>query len=157
MHQEIRGLLNHPDFQENQQWWRSHYAPNDTILHVGESANNLLILSDGLARVTGYVDVDGKKEFKMGINDLGAGDLFGELTLLNHGPRCASVVAIEPCEIVEIDGDQLIRFLDENPEIGYRVMRLLMETISQRLRSTTSKVFTLFGWGLRAHEIDKYL
>jgi CRP-like cAMP-binding protein len=157
MHSVVDELLKHPEFLKDTHWREKYYPAGSTIFEDGSTSKNLFIVSNGLARVNGQVNVDDARNMKMGIGDLHAGELFGEMTFFDGQPRSASVVAIEDSELIELDGKQLMAFLDQHPELGYRFMKLLLETMVGRLRTTTSRMFSFFGWGLRGHGIDSHM
>jgi cAMP-dependent protein kinase regulator len=68
-----------------------------TILHEGERSDGLFVLVRGRVRVE-----KSKGDAVVIITELRAGEFFGELALLSDRPRSASVVATEPCELLEI-------------------------------------------------------
>jgi CRP/FNR family cyclic AMP-dependent transcriptional regulator len=66
------------------------------------------------------------------INEMRAGDYFGELALLTGQPRSASAIAREDSELVVIPREEFLREMESEP----RLMRHLLETMAQRLRSS---------------------
>jgi voltage-gated potassium channel len=48
---------------------------------------------------------------------LRGGDFFGEIALIDHGDRVATVAAIEESRLLVLDAQDLARFLDSNPEL----------------------------------------
>ena len=50
------------------------------------------------------------------LDEVEAGDFFGEITLIVNGDRVATIVAIEESRLLIIDAQDLARFLDSNPE-----------------------------------------
>ena len=56
-----------------------------------------------------------------------SGDLFGEMGLLDAGPRSAMARAIEPSEVLEIPYDPVGELLDNNPKVLRGVVRMLAE------------------------------
>ena len=66
--------------------------------------------------------------------ELGEGDFFGEMGLLDHAPRTATIISLENNTILHrIDEDEFEQFLRENPA---RVMDIL-QNLSHKLRATT--------------------
>jgi CRP-like cAMP-binding protein len=92
-----------------------------------------------------------------GICDLKEGAVFGESCLHISLPRIATVTAITEATLLEINGERLSIFLDENPVQGYLFYKNLFELLIVRLNSANQRVETLISWGLKAHEIDRYL
>ena len=60
------------------------------------------------------------------------GDLFGEMGMLDGGPRSAMARALEPTAVLSIPYDSVMKMFDENPKLLWNVTRLL----AQRIRTT---------------------
>ena len=150
-------LINFDDFVENEDWEQHHYNANKEIIKQGDNSVSLYYLKKGAVRVLGTVDVGDNRKVHPGVYDIKSGEVFGELVLIDHEPRSATVVCLEECDIVTIDGQKLMQYLEQHPEFGFRFMREMMGILIQRLRSTNKKLFSLFTWGLKAHKIDKYI
>jgi len=69
------------------------------------------------------------------INEMGAGESFGELALLTGQPRSASAVAREASEVITIPCDEFLAELEAEPKL----MRHLLKTIAQRLHSSSER------------------
>ncbi|BCL76093.1 transcriptional regulator [Jeongeupia sp. HS-3] len=61
---------------------------------------------------------------------LEAGEVFGEVAMLDGGPRTASVEALEPCELLVLRRDAVMQHLESHP----KVMRQLIAALCHRLR-----------------------
>jgi CRP-like cAMP-binding protein len=75
---------------------------------------------------------------------LGPGDYFGELALLDGGPRTATVVADEPVELLAIEllaieRGPFARVLEEVPAVGQK----LLVTMAARLRDADRRAATV--------------
>lgn len=153
----VEELLSREDFVENKYWERLHYEANQNIIRLGENTTSLFYLQKGAARVLGTVDVSENRKVHPGFYDIVPGEVFGELVLIHQEPRSATVVCLEECEVVSIDGRKLMQYLELHPEFGFRFMCEMMEMVIHRLRSTNKKVLSLFAWGLKAHKINKFI
>ena len=153
----LKEIIRDRRFAEGTAWWQRNFATHEKIVQEGEEGNSLYLIEEGELRVSGRVELEGKPQVKPGICDLQPGDLFGELSLFHGHRRSASVVALSPGRLVEIDAEHLNRYLGGNPEIGYRMLRELFETLVRRLDLANQRVEHLFAWGLKAHGIDKHL
>ncbi len=75
------------------------FEPGEIVIAEGEPGTSLLVVASGRVRVYVRNDVNHQVE----IRKLGAGEFFGEISILTGQPRTATVVAAEPCEILELD------------------------------------------------------
>jgi len=69
------------------------------------------------------------------IASLGAGDVVGELSLLDHGPRTASAVCATDCTLLVIDQKRFINVLDDVPSIAHKLMGALASRIREMDRT----------------------
>ena len=81
-------------------------------------------------------DAEGKEVI---LSMLGPGEFFGEMGLIDDEPRSASVVTIEPCELLSITKRDFKKCLAENFEMSMAVMRGLV----RRLREADRKIGSL--------------
>jgi CRP/FNR family transcriptional regulator, cyclic AMP receptor protein len=69
------------------------------------------------------------------INEMRAGDCFGELSLVTNLPRSTSAVARQTCEIFIIPRDEFLSELENQP----RMLRHLLETTAHRLQNSSER------------------
>ena len=72
-----------------------------------------------------FVLIDGTADVKRGnrrINQMGAGDFFGEISLITQRPRTATVVATSPVRALVITDRSFRQLLEHQPEIQGKVM-----------------------------------
>ena len=111
-------------------------APRGTpIMHEGDLTDSLYIVIAGRLKVT-MGEADGKETI---LAILGQGEFFGEMGLIDDNPRSASVVAIEPCELLAVTKRAFRKCLVENLELAMAVMRVLV----RRLRDADRKIGSL--------------
>ena len=87
---------------------------NSVIMAAGDPIDSLYIVISGRLKVM-MSDADGKEVI---LSLIGRGEFFGEMGLIDDSPRSASVVAIEPCELLSITKRDFRKCLAENFEIG---------------------------------------
>lgn len=97
------------------------------ISREGDRGIGFFLVVDGTAEVT----VGGRRRAK-----LGQGDFFGEISLLDGGPRSATVTATSPISLVAITSWAFRGLLREHPSIALK----MLETVAQRLRRATADV-----------------
>lgn len=111
---------------------REHwFAPGDTLVAQGSEDRSMFILLDGECTV----QRDG-----VDVARLGAGEHFGELSLVDHEPRSATVVASSFGSAVSLSGEQLEEFCRREPVLGAQLLWKLLRVMGQRLRDTTAKL-----------------
>jgi CRP-like cAMP-binding protein len=100
----------------------------ETLYSVGDPARSAYVVASGRLRFT--LGGDGRPQ--AGGSIIPEGDILGWAALLVGQPRrIATVVALEPCRLIEIEGKQLLRVLEEDPRSGYLVMQRLARMITQ--------------------------
>jgi CRP/FNR family cyclic AMP-dependent transcriptional regulator len=70
------------------------------------------------------------------VETAGPGDFFGELAMIDHGPRSADASAKTDCELVRIDERPFQFMVQQTPYFALEVMR----AIAVRLRSMNAKL-----------------
>lgn len=90
------------------------------------------IVTEGEQAVAFYVIVDGKVEITKGgaaLNTMGAGESFGEMSLLDGYPRATSVVAIEDTNCLVMTRWDFTAELKTNPSIALAMLPILCKRI----------------------------
>jgi CRP/FNR family cyclic AMP-dependent transcriptional regulator len=97
-------------------------VPADTVLaRRGEPGDEFFLILDGSARV----EVSSRKRSR-----LEPGEYFGEMSLLDGGPRSASVIAETPLRLLVIKRRDFTTLLREAPELTQNILA----TLSRRVR-----------------------
>ncbi len=99
------------------------YPANTKIVKQGEPGIGLYLLLDGEAEV---------RRGDRTLAKLGAGQFFGEMTLLDEQPRSADVVAVRPSECAVLSRWEFWGFAKGEPEVLQGVLR----EMARRLRET---------------------
>lgn len=157
MKQILDEILANPQFSEGTAWNRRWYKPNEKILEKDELGSSLFFVEDGVVRVLGGAEIEGDVKVYPGLCDLEVGALFGDVCLYGSHRRTASVVAVTDVRILEIYSDKLGSYLDEHPVQGYQFLKKLFEITAKRLELANKRIENLLAWGLKVHDIDKYL
>lgn len=157
MKQILDDILNSPQFAEGSAWKRVHYKAGDKIIEKGELGSTLILVEEGSVRVLGGAELEGKVKITPGLCDLAAGAIFGDICLYGAHRRTASVVALIDTRVLEIRSDMLSVYLDDHPIEGYLFLKALFEIMATRLETANDRIEKLLAWGIKAHDIDKYL
>jgi len=91
------------------------FAPGDIVMSNPESADWLHVILSGSARVLG----------KPAARPLRAGDYYGELALLENGPRSATVVAAEELHVMRLPRQSFLRLAQDHAAVSHRMLRNL--------------------------------
>ncbi|HYT48420.1 MAG TPA: Crp/Fnr family transcriptional regulator [Burkholderiales bacterium] len=110
------------------------YPRNAIIVTEGDETDSLYVMLSGKARV--YVSDEKGRE--AALNQIGAGEYFGEVTL-DGGPRSASVMALEECRCAVIRRAELTAFIERNPGFALH----LVQKLAHRVRELTESVRSL--------------
>jgi len=98
--------------------------PSGKVLtEKGKSGGDFFIILEGKAEV----------EASGGKRTLGPGDFFGEIALIDNGPRTATVKTATPMRCLVLGHSQFRDVLHQNGEIAVKILR----AVTQRLRDAT--------------------
>jgi CRP-like cAMP-binding protein len=90
------------------------------LMRQGDTGSDMMVIVAGSVAV----DRDGNR-----LNTLGAGDFFGEIALVDNGPRTATVTAEEPSRLLVIAHRDFHAMMDEFPEVADQVMNALANRV----------------------------
>jgi len=111
------------------------YPKNTIVINQGDISNSLHVVVSGNVRVF-LSNEDGKEII---LNTHGPGESFGEMALLDAGPRSASVITTEASKLAIISKVDFEDFLQEHPQT---MMKILQQAFA-RLRALTDTVSSL--------------
>ena len=89
------------------------FQPGEIIVNEAEPGQSLFVLAAGAVRV--YTRDAGGRSLPVG--RLSEGDFFGEIATLSGRPRSATVVAVEACDLLELDRDTLNAIAERRPRV----------------------------------------
>jgi signal transduction histidine kinase len=103
-----------------------HYLPGQVIFKEGDLGDAMYIIWSGRAAV-----IKGDFQSPTILGYRGAGDIVGEMALLENQPRSASIVALEELRALRVIRKDLEAMLNSNPSLGLSIL----STLSARLRA----------------------
>jgi uncharacterized membrane protein len=104
------------------------FRQDEMVFHYGDPGGELFILRTG--RVELFVEsTDGNK---LVLSENEPGDVIGELSFLDGGPRTATAVARDDTQMLVLDRERLLDFIDMHPHAAMDVLTV----IGRRLRAT---------------------
>jgi CRP/FNR family cyclic AMP-dependent transcriptional regulator len=108
----------------------------DYYFHEGETANGLYVLLDGRLAVRKRWG-----EHEMVLRELGRGECFGEMALLDLRPRSASLQAMEDSAAIELSAANLHRLFEHDAKQFAMIQMNIARELSRRLRMTYDLMF----------------
>jgi CRP/FNR family transcriptional regulator, cyclic AMP receptor protein len=105
-----------------------HLVRGDILYHEGDPPDSIHLVLRGRLAIAIANPID-RRESVVALME--PGDLFGELGMLDDGPRSAMARALEPSVVLEIPYAPVLEMFDHNPKLLWNVTRLL----AQRLRA----------------------
>ena len=95
--------------------------PNGGVIFIkGDAGENAYLIKSGKVEI---------REGGRGVELMEAGELFGEMEVLDSEPRSASAVAVGPTELVRIDPQTFQMLVDDVPKFALTVMRLMVRRL----------------------------
>jgi CRP/FNR family transcriptional regulator len=99
------------------------YDPGTVLTTEGQKGGvGFFVIVDGKARV----DIKGKR-----VKILGSGDYFGEMALIDDGPRSAVVTAETDLRCLVLTDFQFRTFVKENPEVAWALLQALVQRVRE--------------------------
>ena len=107
----------------------------DAIFTEGEPGDRMYVILDGKVKL-GQTSTDGRESL---LAVLGPGEVFGELSLFDPGPRTATATAVTDAVVIGLGHDNLRPWLAGRPEVA----ESLLQALAQRLRRTNEALADL--------------
>lgn len=115
--------------------------PEGTVLfNQGEPGDEMYIVRRGSIAL--YIPNPEQPGEERPIRIVGAGEVLGEMALIDNQPRSVSGRAVEPVEILVLTGDEFRRLLRAHPEMALAVM----SGLNNRIRYTTDFLGEVREW-----------
>ena len=102
-----------------------HLQPGDYLFRQGDEGGSAFIVESGRLRIAAQ-----RRGQEVTLNELGAGEMLGELALLDTGPRTASAVAVTACTLTVVTSSHI----EERINRAEPVLRLLLKQAMRHLR-----------------------
>jgi CRP-like cAMP-binding protein len=108
----------------------------EPVFHAGDPGEQMFVLVQGQADIL----VGGEL-----VESAGPGAIFGEMALVDSGPRSATVVARSECRVLPIDIERFNAMIQKTPEFAQHVMGVMAD----RIRSMNGRTALLMEHILR--------
>jgi CRP/FNR family cyclic AMP-dependent transcriptional regulator len=107
----------------------------EVLFREGDPGRSLYVIVDGKIKL-GRTSPDGRENL---LAILGPGEMFGELSVFDPGPRNATATAVAETSLVELGSDQLNAWLFGRPAVAQQ----LLSALARRLRRTNEALADL--------------
>ena len=106
------------------------YKKGELVIKEGDTGDSFFMLEQGRLRAWKYIDRDQNEIMHLGRLEPGA--YFGEMSLVDHEPRSASITALEDCVLLEMKQETFRETLGKSTNMA----RFLMSLLSFRVRNS---------------------
>lgn len=107
-------------------------AKGSILFSEGDVGEHLYVILEGKLKL-GTSSGDGRENL---LSILGPGEMFGELSLFDPGPRTSTATAVTDCRLLSLGHKQAIPWITAHPQVSLE----LLARMAQRLRRTNEAV-----------------
>lgn len=110
-------------------------AEGMTIFIENMQGESLYLIREGAVRITRLL-AEGDEETLV---ILGPEEAFGEMAVLENAPRAATAKVVEKARLIAIRRADFDKLCHENPRLGIKVMRNILQMFSRRVRENSKE------------------
>ena len=119
---------------------RRRHTAGEVIFRIGSPGQSMMAVLAGTVRISAP-SADGKE---IVLADLGSGEVFGEMALLDGRERSADAAALTNCDLLVLERRDMLGVLERHPEVAIK----LLEVLCERLRRTDQQIGEIAFLGL---------
>jgi uncharacterized membrane protein len=123
------------------------FRAGERIFSAGDRGDALYIIRSGQVRM----ELTTNEGECLLLNEVDAGEVLGEISFLDAGPRTASAIAVVDSELLEFERGQLLTFVQHNPHAALD----LLGVVANRIRSTDQLLRTRVSRNVNEEEQDQ--
>jgi CRP/FNR family cyclic AMP-dependent transcriptional regulator len=101
------------------------FDTDSTIFREGEDGAEMYVITQGRVEIRKSTGPSSAKT----LTTLQAGDIFGEMAIIDRKPRSATAVAVEPTKVLVLNDTLFDRMLVSNPDFARRMIGILSDRI----------------------------
>ena len=116
------------------------FNKNEVMFDEGQYADNFYFIVSGNVLLEVYTTTTGCKH----IITVGKGEVLGWSSMTDQRQYTARAVALDPLQVVEVDGAKLRALCDADPRFGYEFLRRTMIALAKRLTATWKQLAELY-------------
>jgi CRP/FNR family cyclic AMP-dependent transcriptional regulator len=125
----------------------SHYlhfvtvTANQEVIGQDEQGDYMVIVLDGVLAVDRVQPWGGRVR----LAEARAGDMLGEMSLLDAGTRFSACTTLTPCTLAVVDAQRLDEMIHVDPRLGLALLASLSRRLSLRLRQVSARLSALLS------------
>jgi hypothetical protein len=105
------------------------------VVKQGDVGDSLFLILEGELRVR--INIAGRETI---LATLGVGEFFGDLSIFDHGPRSADVVANRDSLLAKVSAQAVDRLIKEAPETAAPIIFAMGRTLATRIRADNKRL-----------------
>jgi len=113
------------------------YGRADVIFREGEPAERLFLIDSGTVKLS--ISSPSGHELLIGV--LGRGQIFGELEVIDRGPRAMDARAMDTSRVYALDSDMFWTLLENRPALARRLLELMARRLRRADQTSQDLVF----------------
>jgi len=114
------------------------FAKGAVVFAEGDDGDRLYVVADGKIKLV-HASPDGRETL---LAIMGPGDMFGELSLFDPGPRTATAVAVTDTVLLGLNQQALRAWLTGRPEVAEALLRALAQRVRRTNENLSELVFS---------------
>jgi len=135
---EIEKVLAHARLKE--------YPGDKAVISEGKASKVLSIIYSGQFKIVKSISANDQKI----ITTLSDGETYGEMSFFDNHPPSVSVVSTDSSKVLELDEMGFNCLIQENPQLGIRILTHLMHVTNSRIRALNDQITSLGTWVLQS-------
>ena len=132
--QKVAGSAKEKTFQEG-----------STLFTENMAGQSLFVIRSGSVKISKMLGEGEERTLAL----LGPGECFGEMAIVDGGPRTTSAVVVKKAEVLTLEKKDFLALCDGNPKLGYKLMTNLARLIVKRLRGAQDKLHAALDRALK--------
>ena len=106
-----------------------HYKKGGVVFQEGSRGKEMYVINSGRIKIVKKDSKDTDQELSI----LESGDIFGEMALIDQGPRSATAIAVDDdTSLIELDRTRFMYLIRHQPEFALIVMGILCERVREK-------------------------
>ncbi len=110
------------------------FGAGEEIFRIGDRGHNAYFIEKGGVEVL----IPGENGQEIRVATMGAGEIFGEMSMIDDAPRSATIRTLAPTELIVIQRSQFIRPLEANNPMMSLILRILTARFRDARQQTNS-------------------